>query len=231
MQQMDDIGSNAETNRYYVRRVKLAKNGGAMYPQDSGKFYISGVVEPFNNRNDMKRYLFAVALCLCSYGLAAAAEKGVEEAPMGDVNITDSVTLMTNPTATTGKEILAEIASEFKGRPAFIDFWATWCGPCMRAMTSIDPIKEEYYKDVAFVYITGETSPEEDFNNAIPKIKGYHYRLSGDQYKALLGEYGIRGIPSYMLLDEDGKQVYDNIETGGYPGDEVVRAQLDAVTK
>ena len=168
----------------------------------------------------MKKLLFIAAIALCSCGFTNAQT---------DVQPAEGVKLMPAVEATEGEAILAEIAAAFKGQPAFIDFWATWCGPCMRAMTAIDPIKEEYMQDVAFVYVTGETSPEGDFNNAIPGIKGSHYRISADQWKALLGYLGIRGIPSYLLLDKDGRRVYDNISEGGYPGDEVVRAQLDAV--
>ena len=171
----------------------------------------------------MKKIFSTVALCLCIFGFSSVH---AQETP---TQVKDGVTLMPSPKAAEGEAILAEIAAAFKGQPAFIDFWATWCGPCMRAMVSIDPIKEEYMQDVAFVYVTGETSPEENFNNAIPDIKGSHYRISAAQWKALLGYLGIRGIPSYLLLDKDGKRVYDNISEGGYPGDEVVRAQLDAV--
>ena len=44
-------------------------------------------------------------------------------------------------------KILSSIIGEFKGKVVVIDFWATWCGPCMFAMKQIDPIKEKYLED------------------------------------------------------------------------------------
>lgn len=149
--------------------------------------------------------------------------------------VATGVNLVDNPTATDAKGILNTIKAAYKGKVVLIDFWATWCTPCMMAMKQIDPIKDKYLnakKNVAFVYITGETSPLQDFNKAIPSIKGYHYRLSKTQFNNLLQDLGIRGIPTYMVLNKDGSVAYDNISTGGYPGDDIITEQIDhALTK
>ena len=104
--------------------------------------------------------------------------------------------------------------------------------PLSKALDDADPIKEQYLKDkrpVDFVYITGETSPMATWRDAIKSIKGYHYRLTDSQFSGLLKSLGIMGIPTYMIIDKNGKQVYDNIETGGYPGDDVIKGEIDKV--
>ena len=73
----------------------------------------------------------------------------------------------------------------------------------------------------------GRFLPLADFNKAIPSIKGYHYRLSNAQFKALMSSLGIRGIPSYMIVNKDGSKAYDNIAQGGYPGDDIIIAEVD----
>jgi hypothetical protein len=70
------------------------------------------------------------------------------------------------------------------------------------------------------------------WNVAIPKIQGFHYRLSKLQLNNLLQHLGIQGIPSYMIINKDGTKAYDNIAEGGYPGDDVIKSEIDkALTK
>ena len=100
----------------------------------------------------------------------------------------------------------------------------------MQAMKKIDPIKEQYKKNkknVVFVYVTGETSPKATWDNAVKNIKGYHYRLTDNQFNTLLKSLGINGIPTYLIINADGSVAYDNISTGGYPGDEIIQAEID----
>ncbi len=128
----------------------------------------------------------------------------------------------------TGDDILNAITADYKGKVALIDFWATWCGPCRRAMTEIDSIKPELMEQGAvFVYVTGETSPEETWQEMIKNIDGEHYRLTNAQWNDLCKRLQIPGIPSYMLLGKDGSVAYSNLTEGGYPGNELIKAEIE----
>lgn len=180
----------------------------------------------------MKKTLLLSLLCLMvSLGSCAQSAKKVSKKPVSQ----EAVVVKTLPEDIATDKILPTIISEFKDQVVVLDFWATWCGPCMMAMKQIDPVKDKYLGDkkpVAFVYITGETSPLDKWQAAIPSIKGYHYRLKGKQFNALLSAMGIKGIPTYYIADKKGACTYDNIKTGGYPGNEVITAQIeDALNK
>ncbi len=132
----------------------------------------------------------------------------------------------------TGDAILNSITADYKGKVTLIDFWATWCGPCRMAMKEIDAIKPELIKQgVKFVYVTGETSPEATWKEMITGIEGDHYRLTKAQWDELCTRLQIPGIPSYMLLGKDGSVAYSNLTEGGYPGNDVIKTEIEKALK
>lgn len=102
-----------------------------------------------------------------------------------------------------------KILDKYKGKVVFIDFWATWCGPCMQGMQEIAPLKEELAlnKDIVFLYITNHTSPEKTYLTVMPGIKGEHYRVSDDHYNFLSSLLHITGIPHYAIINKQGAVV------------------------
>jgi len=65
-------------------------------------------------------------------------------------------------------------------------------------------------KDVAFVYITNDSSPQGTWENMIPDIKGEHFKLTRDEWNVLSGRFNITGIPHYVLVDKNGQVVNNN---------------------
>ncbi|MDR1762988.1 MAG: TlpA family protein disulfide reductase [Dysgonamonadaceae bacterium] len=107
------------------------------------------------------------------------------------------------------EQLFSEIIKPFAGKPILIDFWATWCVPCRNAHKMFREKKEEYLKKgVVFVYLTDESSPLATWQNMISEISGEHYRLSAAQFKYLREKFGVEGVPSYLIISPEGKQVY-----------------------
>lgn len=109
-------------------------------------------------------------------------------------------------------KVFDNIISKYKGKVIYIDFWATWCGPCRDGIKAIAPLKEELKgKNIVFVYITDETSPLNTWQNMIPDIKGEHYRLNKDDWNYLRGMFNIGCIPHQVLVDTNGKIINPDI--------------------
>jgi len=127
-------------------------------------------------------------------------------------------------TTVSGSDILPAIISQHRGKAILIDFWATWCTPCMKSMKAILPLKKELSaRDVVYIYITGPSSPFETWKSAITEIKGIHYRVTKAQWDALCKTYGIKGIPGYLIISYDGKLQDQYV---GFPGTTVLKEDL-----
>lgn len=100
-------------------------------------------------------------------------------------------------------QVLDAIIEKNKGKIQLIDMWATWCGGCRQTIKEYEPLKKEF-PDVAFVYLTNETSPLELWKKLIPEIEGEHYRLGVEQWDYLWTRFKLMGVPYYLVIDEKG---------------------------
>ncbi|TDQ11190.1 TlpA family protein disulfide reductase [Pedobacter metabolipauper] len=112
--------------------------------------------------------------------------------------------------------LLKEITSKFNGKAIYIDLWATWCGPCIAAMKQYEPSKASFKTaDVAFVYLTDESSPVKLWQNMIREIPGEHFRMDSKVLNLLKIKYRFTGIPAYLVIDKKGNVIYDHIGFSG----------------
>lgn len=97
--------------------------------------------------------------------------------------------------------------SELRGKVVVLDFWANWCAPCRALEPLLDQLVREYHsKPVAF--FTMSIWPDKGFNAKayLNEHKMASTFLLGDN--AVAKDYGIWGVPTYYVIDANGKVSY-----------------------
>lgn len=90
---------------------------------------------------------------------------------------------------------------QFRGRVVLIDFWATWCGPCVASIPHVEKLHQKY-GDKGLVVI-GHTDASSQGLEKMIKEKGMSYIVS---VGTNIGDaYGVKGIPAVFLIDARGK--------------------------
>ena len=101
-----------------------------------------------------------------------------------------------------------------KPKATLLDFWATWCGPCRKTLPVLANIYKKYGdKGLEVIGISNEGLSE--LNAFYSQIHASPYPLYRDASQDLWRRYGIRAVPTLMLLDKDGyiKQVWSGAPT------------------
>lgn len=84
-----------------------------------------------------------------------------------------------------------------------LDFWATWCGPCKMAMPSLQALQDEFKERGLEILSVNQGEPAEQVRNFISRKK-YTFHVVLDQAQAIGSKYGVRGIPTLVVVDKRG---------------------------
>ena len=103
-----------------------------------------------------------------------------------------------------------------KGKVVFINFWATWCAPCVAEMPSIQALYDDYkdQNDIVFVMINLETDHKkaEKFINK----KDFTFPIYFPNQTRLPKVYESKGIPTTFVLDKEGFIAYKKVGMANY---------------
>lgn len=93
--------------------------------------------------------------------------------------------------------------SDHEGTVMLLNFWATWCGPCVREMPAFPMLVEKYGEDLTLLAVNlGEA--EESVKRFLTG-KGYEFPVALDQQSEIGNLYPSDGIPYTVLIGRDGK--------------------------
>jgi len=114
------------------------------------------------------------------------------QAPDFEIPMLDGVTLVS--------------PSDFEGRPLFINFWATWCGPCVRELPALEEFVATHADDdngPALLTINLGETPEE-IEGFLKEIGVQNLPVALDVNQVIKADYGVQNLPTTFIIDKTG---------------------------
>jgi thiol-disulfide isomerase/thioredoxin len=121
---------------------------------------------------------------------------------------------------------------DLKGKYVYVDVWATWCGPCRAEIPHLKEIEKKYHgKNIEFVSISIDTKKDYDkWKNFVKEkeLGGVQLFADNDWNSKFVTDFGITGIPRFILIDPKGNVVNANAER---PSSPKLQEELDKLLK
>ncbi len=118
--------------------------------------------------------------------------------------------------------------SDLKGSElTVIDFWATWCQPCIRSIPLINEIAQEFEsKGVNFIGVSIDGPRNQSKIKPFLQSMGVEYPVIRDMDSELMSDLGVTAVPTLLMYDSKGDLIF--FHEGFRPGDEeIVRSHIE----
>ena len=149
----------------------------------------------------MKKLLLLLLTLVMLCGCSQAAPQETSAPTTGDKSAPD-FTMYT-------LDGVAVKLSDLEGKPAILNFWASWCGPCKSEMPELEEAYQQYGNKINFaiVNLTDGSRDTKEAASAYIKGQGYTFPVYYDLDLAGAKAYGVTSIPFTVFINAKGEMV------------------------
>ncbi len=160
----------------------------------------------------MGQRLAALALVIAAALTAPLAPARAEAGPPLEGVFADNFSLAEEPLPAPQEPALrgdgSEVAlADFRGRVVLLNFWATWCAPCVREMPSLDRLQAALGPEGLDVVAVSEDRKQALAEAFLAEHELDNLALYMDRRGAVARAFGLRGLPTTYLIDREGRLV------------------------
>jgi peroxiredoxin len=123
---------------------------------------------------------------------------------------------------------------DLRGKVVLLDFWATWCPPCVASVPSLRSLYKKYAKESPLVMISVSSDSEEEAWRAFTAKNQMVWPQYLDRDRRVQRAFGVHAFPTYILIDQEGIVRFNSIGMSWDKAanlEEAIRKQLKMVSK
>lgn len=112
--------------------------------------------------------------------------------------------------------------SDYKGKVVYLDFWASWCGPCKKSFPWMNAMQAKFgAQGFSVIAVNLDTNPED--SRQFLKVVAANFDIAFDVKGDVAKLFQIKGMPSSVLIDREGRIV---IQHAGFNDDSSGKLEL-----
>jgi thiol-disulfide isomerase/thioredoxin len=120
--------------------------------------------------------------------------------------------------------------ADFRGTPVLVNLWASWCAPCVKELPTLDKLAKSHAADGALgvIAVSQDNGPHASVVAFLDKLKVEELGAYQDPNMALSGAFGAEVLPTSILIDADGKEVWRYVGDFDWTSPEAARLLAEA---
>ncbi len=98
--------------------------------------------------------------------------------------------------------------AEFKGKPVLVNLWATWCAPCVKELPTLEALEARQKGKLAVIAVSQDMTDKGSVDAFLEGKKFGRFAAYHDADMAMSSALGVQVLPTTILFDADGKEVW-----------------------
>ena len=115
--------------------------------------------------------------------------------------------------------------ADFEGTPLLVNLWATWCAPCVKELPTLDGLAQRHRvdADLAVIAVSQDKGPQTSVRAFLDKTGAKYLPAYQDADMALSGAVNAQVLPTSILYDPYGREVWRYVGDLDWTGEEAVK--------